>query len=298
MNIRQTLAACAKKTGSSYKQLLTHYAMERFLYRLSCSPHAGSFFLKGGMLLMGMGTVPARTTMDIDLLGRVENSPENIARIFRSILRTKTHGSDNVTFDAESMRTSEIMKDALYVGVCVTMNANVAGEPCAVSVDIGFSDEIYPKPAELQYPPVIPGQPTAKLLCYTRESMVAEKWQAMVELGRFNSRMKDFYDLWFLLHHYTFKMASLQGAIMRTFERRGTSPEKYVLLRNDDFIGSHQPEWATYVTKLKSATYMRKPKVELPDKDFAAVMAEILAWLGPVMEQRSYTSWKPGRGWL
>ena len=297
MNIRQTLAARAKETGCSYKQLLTHYAMERFLYRLSCSPHAGSFFLKGGMLLMGMGTAPARTTMDIDLLGRVDNSPENIARVFRSILHAKTHGSDNVAFDAASMRTSEIMKDALYVGVRVTLNANVAGEPCAVSVDIGFSDEIYPKPVELQYPPTIPGQPTAKLLCYTRESMVAEKWQAMVELGRFNSRMKDFYDLWFLMHHYAFKMASLQEAIRQTFERRGTSPGKYVSLRNADFIDSHQPEWATYVTKLKSATYMRKPKVVLPSKDFAAVMAEILEWLGPVMEQSAYALWKPGRGW-
>ena len=129
MNIRQTLAARAKETGCSYKQLLTHYAVERFLYRLSCSPHAGSFFLKGGMLLMGMGTAPARTTMDIDLLGRVDNSPENIARVFRSILHAKTHGSDNVTFDAGSMRTSEIMKDVLYVGVRVTITRMLQVNP-------------------------------------------------------------------------------------------------------------------------------------------------------------------------
>lgn len=98
MNVRQTLIARARETGASYKQLLTHYAMERFLYRLSCSPHAGSFFLKGGMLLMGMGTAPARTTMDIDLLGRVDNSPENVTKVFRAILRTKVHGNDSVTF--------------------------------------------------------------------------------------------------------------------------------------------------------------------------------------------------------
>ena len=126
MNIKRLLQTKAKQSGVAYRQLLTHYAMERFLYRLSCSSVADRFYLKGGMLLMGMGAVPARTTMDIDLLGRIDRNPENIRKVFNSILRASAPANDQVAFSMD-FHIEEIMKDALYAGSRVSLKANVLG---------------------------------------------------------------------------------------------------------------------------------------------------------------------------
>ena len=100
------------------------------------------------------------------------------------------------------------------------------------------------------------------------------------------------------MHHYEFKMVALQQAFRLTFERRRTPWDKYALLGEDDFLESRRPEWATYVAKLKAATYMRRPRVVLPKRDFAVVMHEILGWLDPVMAQQPYEAWIPGKGWV
>ena len=136
MNIHQLLQLKAKKEGIAYRQLLTHYAMERFLYRLSTSTAANRFYLKGGMLLMGLGAVPARTTMDIDLLGRIDRTPENIKKAFNSILHSKAPAKDQVTFSSE-FKIVEIMKDALYTGIRVSLTACVCGASYVVPVERG-----------------------------------------------------------------------------------------------------------------------------------------------------------------
>ena len=195
MNIKAALQQRAKELNIALPKLLQHYAMERFLYRLSLSPVADRFYLKGGMLLMGVGAGTARTTMDIDLLGRISNSPENIQKAISSIIHTKPGVADGVSF-GDKLDIQEITKDALYVGLRISFKADVAGVHCDMKVDIGFSDEVYPAALMLDYPTTINGIPGARLQCYSLESVVAEKWQAMVQLKQMNSRMKDFYDLW------------------------------------------------------------------------------------------------------
>ena len=116
MKFIDRLNAKAKERQVQPDKFTLHYAMERFLYRLSVSPHADKFCLKGGMLMLGMGTVPARNTLDIDLLGRMSNDPDAVARVFRDIIHTKPGIQDGVSF-SDSVRTEEITKDALYVGV-------------------------------------------------------------------------------------------------------------------------------------------------------------------------------------
>ena len=296
MNIKRILQAKAKQSGVAYRQLLTHYAMERFLYRLSHSSVADRFFLKGGMLLMGMGAVPARTTMDIDLLGRIDRSPENIRKVFNTILKAGVPANDQVAYNPD-FRIDEIMKDALYVGSRVTLKANVCGDECAVSVDIGFSDEIYPEPVLLDYPPLLEEVPPVQVLCYSKESVVAEKWQAMVQLGRFNSRMKDFYDLWFMARSYQFLYTDLREAINRTFQNRATEKRQYLHLFEPTYARAQQAEWAAYVSKLKAATFHRKLTDALPSRDISEVLEELHCWLGPIMEEKLYTLWKPGEGW-
>ena len=296
MNIKAALQQRAKELNIALPKLLQHYAMERFLYRLSLSPVADRFYLKGGMLLMGVGAGTARTTMDIDLLGRISNSPENIQKAISSIIHTKPGVADGVSF-SDKLDIQEITKDALYVGLRISFKADVAGVHCDMKVDIGFSDEVYPAALMLDYPTTINGIPGARLQCYSLESVVAEKWQAMVQLKQMNSRMKDFYDLWFLSRRYSFTYDSLKTAITRTFERRETDVQEYVVLKTENYQKTQQSEWAAYVRKMKAATFQKKDTVEIPSRFFADVLVEIMAWLEPVMLDAQYHAWKPGRGW-
>ena len=296
MNIKAALQQRAKELNIALPKLLQHYAMERFLYRLSLSPVADRFYLKGGMLLMGVGAGTARTTMDIDLLGRISNSPENIQKAISSIIHTKPGVADGVSF-SDKLDIQEITKDALYVGLRISFKADVAGVHCDMKVDIGFSDEVYPAALMLDYPTTINGLPGARLQCYSLESVVAEKWQAMVQLKQMNSRMKDFYDLWFLSRRYSFTYDSLKTAITRTFERRETDVQEYVVLKAENYQKTQQSEWAAYVRKMKDATFQKKDTVEIPSRFFADVLVEIMAWLEPVMLDAQYHTWKPGRGW-
>ena len=296
MNIKAALQQRAKELNIALPKLLQHYAMERFLYRLSLSPVADRFYLKGGMLLMGVGAGTARTTMDIDLLGRISTSPENIQKAISSIIHTKPGVADGVSF-SDKLDIQEITKDALYVGLRISFKADVAGVHCDMKVDIGFSDEVYPAALMLDYPTTINGIPGARLQCYSLESVVAEKWQAMVQLKQMNSRMKDFYDLWFLSRRYSFTYNSLKTAITRTFERRETNVQEYVVLKTENYQKTQQSEWAAYVRKMKAATFQKKDTVEIPSRFFADVLVEIMAWLEPVMLDAQYHTWKPGRGW-
>lgn len=296
MNIKAALQQRAKELNIALPKLLQHYAMERFLYRLSLSPVADRFYLKGGMLLMGVGAGTARTTMDIDLLGRISNSPESIQKAISSIIHTKPGVADGVSF-SDKLEVTEITKDALYVGLRISFTADVVGVHCDMKVDIGFSDEIYPAALILDYPATLNGIPGACLQCYSLESVVAEKWQAMVQLKQMNSRMKDFYDLWFLSRRYSFTYTTLHNAITRTFERRETDTKEYVILKTENYRKAQQAEWAAYIRKLKAATFQKKDAVEIPSRIFAEVLDEIMTWLEPVMIDVHYHTWKPGKGW-
>ena len=278
-------------------KIYRHYVMERFLYRLSLSPHADKFCLKGGMLLLGMGSAPARNTQDIDLLGRLSNDPAQVARVIADIIRTRPGVQDGVTYSGP-VHMEEITKDALYVGVRASFTGHIGSVLCPMTIDIGFSDEVFPHPHEMHYPATLSELPSAHIKCYTPESVVAEKWQGMIQLGPANSRMKDFYDLWFISRTYRFEAAVLREAILRTCARRNTPPENYVYLRGEAYRSAQQQDWAAYIRKLKAAVYMRRPPVTLPSRFFGEVLDEILDWLSPLMEGAAVTIWKPGRGWL
>ena len=296
MNIKSALQHRAKELNIALPKLLQHYAMERFLYRLSLSPVADRFYLKGGMLLMGIGAGSARTTMDIDLLGRISNTPDSIRKAVLSIIHTKPGVVDGVSF-SDKLEVQEITKDALYVGLRISFAADVAGVRCDMKVDVGFSDEVYPEALMLDYPVTVSGVPGAHLQCYSLESVIAEKWQAMVQLKQMNSRMKDFYGLWFLSRRYSFSYTILKEAITRTFERRATHVNEYSALKTENYLKAQQAEWAAYVRKMKAATFQKQNEVEIPSRFFADVLGEIISWLEPIMLDTQYQTWQPGIGW-
>ena len=219
-SVRARLLNISREKGLLFELVLTRYAVERLLYRLANSPHADRFVLKGAMLLMTWFEEPFRGTRDLDLLGHGDPAPEAVLAIFREILTIDE--PDGVSFDAEGTRIDRIREDTEYGGVRIRTTAEIGGARIPVSVDVGFGDVTEPAAQMLDYP-VLLDMPTPRLHGYARETVVAEKFQAIVILGQANSRVKDYYDLWVMSRYFTFDEDRLASAIAATFARRRTA---------------------------------------------------------------------------
>ena len=210
----------ARSSGRPFNELLQYYAIERFLYRLSVSKHAERFILKGALMLRARGAAPERPTRDIDLLGSGDNSPSSLEAVVRDCLDVGVV-DDGIGFDADSLTSEQIADEAAYQGVRLTMSGSLGTARLSILIDVGFGDAIVPGPIWIDYPEMLDyGKP--RLKSYTLESAVAEKFEAMVALDIVNSRMKDFYDIWFMATTQSFKGDSLSQAVRETFQRRQT----------------------------------------------------------------------------
>jgi predicted nucleotidyltransferase component of viral defense system len=214
-SVRARLLNLARQTNQPFDVLLTRFVHERLLYRLSHSPHADRFVLKGAMLLTTWLPETARGTRDLDLLGFGDASEQRILGIFREVLATA--GDDGVAFDLDALQVRPIREDLEYGGVRLRGTASLSGARIAVVVDIGFGDSVEPGLETIDYPAA------PRLRAYAPETVIAEKFQAMVALGRANSRMKDFYDIWILTKTFDFAPDRLARAIAATFARRQTA---------------------------------------------------------------------------
>jgi predicted nucleotidyltransferase component of viral defense system len=218
-SVRARLQNLSRETGQSFELILTRYALERLLYRLSTSAYADRFVLKGAMLLMSWFADPYRATRDLDLLGFGDPSPNAMVAAFKEILATEV--DDGVAFDLDALRVDQIREELEYGGLRLRTTASISGARIAVTVDVGFGDALEPGVEVIDYPCIL-DLPAPRLNAYARETVMAEKFQAMVALGRANSRMKDFYDIWLLSQSFPFDDDRLARAIAATFERRRT----------------------------------------------------------------------------
>ncbi|MCG7509067.1 nucleotidyl transferase AbiEii/AbiGii toxin family protein [Mesorhizobium retamae] len=219
-SVRARLLQLAKASGQSFDLVLTRFALERLLFRISQSQHADRFVLKGAMLMMSWFDDPHRGTRDLDLLGLGDPSAEPMLVTFREILAQDA--GDGVEFDADALRVDRIREELQYGGLRLRTTASISGAQISVTIDIGFGDALEPGAEALDYPSML-DFPMPRLRGYARETVIAEKFQAMVALGRANSRMKDFYDIWILSRSFTFDDDRLPRAIAATFGRRGTA---------------------------------------------------------------------------
>ena len=219
-SVRTRLLNRARKSGQEFNQILIRYALERLLYRLSISPHAGQFLLKGALLFDVWFDIPNRPTRDADFLGLGATDLPDIATIFRDVCALETE--DGMTFRPDTVQATEIRKEANYTGVRVTLLGLLDRARCPVQIDIGFGDAVTPGPEEIRYPVILPDFKAPKLCVYPRYTVAAEKLEAITTLGIANSRMKDFFDLWILSRHSDFDGDTLQRAIRATFDRRKT----------------------------------------------------------------------------
>ena len=219
-SVRARLLNIARQRGQTFDLVLTHYAIERLLYRLAESPHAHRFVLKGAMLLMAWFDEPFRGSRDLDLLGRGNPDPQSsVLEDFKEIFGMEHQ--DGVRFDADRARIDRIREDNEYGGLRIRTTAGIGGARIAVAVDIGFGDATEPGIEMLDYP-VLLDMPVPRLRGYAPETVVAEKFHAIVALGRVNSRMKDYYDLRMLNRSFDFEGSRLTQALSATFARRGT----------------------------------------------------------------------------
>jgi predicted nucleotidyltransferase component of viral defense system len=220
-SIRARLRNEAKRLGNDFNLILERYALERVLYRLSCSEYKSRFILKGGMLLSIWATDPYRSTRDADFLSYGRSDPTDLAEIFRKICQMDVEQNDGLTFDLSGEIHSKIKEDQEYEGIRLKFKAFLDSIEIVLQFDIGFGDHVTPHTESVEYP-VLLDLPKPILLVYPKETVVAEKFEAMVKLGLLNSRMKDYYDLYYLSSHFSFDGNTLARAIENTFARRKT----------------------------------------------------------------------------
>ncbi|NTW84246.1 MAG: nucleotidyl transferase AbiEii/AbiGii toxin family protein [Chlorobiaceae bacterium] len=272
-SVRQRLLNKARQDNRPFQELLQYYAMERFLYRLSVSSFADRFILKGALLLRVWHAPLARPTMDIDMLCRTANAPENITTIIHHVLSVEEQ-EDGIIFDPESITVESITEDADYEGLRVRFRGHLDAVRLTIQLDIGFGDKVYPYPVQESLPSLL-NFSQVKMYCYSMESTIAEKFEVMAKLGILNSRMKDFYDIWMLSRQYNFDGSRLAEAIKQTFEQRGIKLVQPQEIFSRKFIEEKQVQWTAFRKRIG---------LEFLPGDFNQVVQQLELFLAPVVK--------------
>lgn len=272
-SVRARLLDRARAEKSDFQVLLTRYALERLLYRLSVSEHRERFVLKGAMLFATWVEDPFRPTRDLDLLGFGESNAEALQQTFRSVCATKVD-DDGVEFDVRGLKAAAIREEMQYGGVRVQTTAEIDGARVPIQIDVGFGDAITPAPVEIDYP-ILLDHPAPHLKAYPAETVVAEKLEALVSLGIANSRLKDFYDLWSIAQVFEFRYPVLREAIKRTFERRGTQvPDGVPIGLTDEYAQAWGKQWKAFLS--------RERMVAAPG-ELSSLLVDLRAFLVPLL---------------
>jgi hypothetical protein len=274
--------------------VLTRYAIERLLFRLSVSPHRDRFVLKGAMLFSLWAPTPYRATGDLDLLGSGDAAPERAADAFRDVCGVEVP-DDGVAFQLDTLRAAAARAEDEYSGVRLTLDAVIAGARLPIQVDIGFGDAVTPGTQDIEYPSLL-DMPTPRLRAYPPETVVAEKFQALVALGMLNSRMKDFFDLWAISGTFPFEGAVLADAIRATFERRATPlPAETPVALTEAFAADagKQAQWRGF---------LRRTAIALAPAPLPELLAAVASFVMPPTRalgagQAFNVRWRPGNGW-
>jgi Nucleotidyl transferase AbiEii toxin, Type IV TA system len=249
-SIQARLLNRAKARGEEFNLVLTRYAIERFLYRLSLLPARENFLLKGALLFDLWFDVPHRPTRDADFLGFGPADTEALASTIHEVCGVAA--DDGMEFDSSSISIEEIRDDARYGGLRVRLVGRLGNARSTVQLDVGYGDAVTPGPEEIVYPTLLDDQPAPRLHVYPRAAVAAEKLEAIVSLGMANSRMKDYFDLRALAREGALDAQLFGDAIAATFQRRGTAvPINVPLGLSDEFAhdATKQRQWKAFLGK-------------------------------------------------
>jgi predicted nucleotidyltransferase component of viral defense system len=273
-SIRARLLNEARREGVDFNLLLTRYALERWLYRLSASEEKSAFVLKGALLFSLWFDVAHRPTRDADFLGYGPADMDLLRAKVQSICDVPC--DDGMRFDADSVQVETIREEALYDGLRATLLGHLGTARIKLQLDVGYGDAVTPAAEVRTYPTVLPDVPAPQLRVYPQETVIAEKLEAMTALGIRNSRMKDYFDLWVLLRRKQYDMAVLAQAIRATFERRGTAlPPGLPVGLTAEFA-----EDAGKLTQWRA--FLGKNRLEAPE--LAALVADLRAALAQPLD--------------
>ena len=292
-SVHQRLLNYARTKDRPFNEVLQRFALERFLYRLGKSVQGRRFILKGALMLTAWKMPFSRPTRDIDLLGFIENTVDQVVSAIQAICHEPVV-EDGLRFAAKSVVGEQIIEAANYSGVRLRFNAFLGQACIPIRVDVGFGDPLVPGSSSIKLPTIL-DFPPPELQGYSRESAIAEKYQCMVYLGQVNSRMKDFFDIWSLSTHFAFEGLILARAIQETFRWRGTllTPDPVVFTNAFAQDNEKQMQWQAFFRRL----YLN----ELPITWHETIEA-VSAFLQPVtqalVEGYSFDKrWVPGGPW-
>jgi len=292
-SVRERLVKLHKESGVDFQQVLSRYAVERFLYRLSVSAYAHDFVLKGAALFTLWGGFLHRETRDVDLLGFGETNVQRLREVFASIVSSPVP-DDGLSFST-NIEGEPIRGLQEYGGVSMTLRVTLGSARITVRVDVGFGDSITPAAVEAEFPTLL-DFPKPKLRAYPVETVVAEKLQALVTLGMANSRMKDYFDLWHIGRTTTLSGEQLRAAVTATFARRRTEFPNQTPMGLSTEFGSDsmkRTQWRAFCQKSVKASQ----GVPLEDVvEFLAVF--LLPVLGAAASGTAFKAfWQAGGPW-
>jgi len=294
-SIRRRLLNLSRANGEDHQLLLTRFALERLLARLSASKHRDRFVLKGALLFRLWSEHPHRATRDLDLLGTGDSSTPTLVTTFAEIVATPVE-PDGLSFDSRQIAARPIREGARYNGVRLTIPAQLGKTRFRLQVDVGFGDAVLPRPRLANYPTALDHTPP-RIKVYPPEAVVAEKLEALVSLGMVNSRMKDIHDLWTLAADRAFAGSSLCQSIEATFRRRGTAiPESPPIALTAEFSTdrSRVTLWRAFLAR----TALDEPS------DLQDAIGKVARFTWPVLKTIAadkgelwHRSWQPGGPW-
>ena len=258
----------AKESGRSYQLCLQLFCQEEFLRRLEKSKYAENLVLKGGLFLYSLTDFDSRVTVDVDfLLRRIPNTPEQLKGILEEIIAVHT-GNDFITFEIKAVAPIAVAKK--YAGIGASVVTRIKNTRTPFSIDFGVGDVIVPKQEKRKIPTQLDDFVAPTINTYSIETTVAEKIDAILSLMEFSSRMKDYYDIYYLANKFDFDGKVLTEALKKTFENRGHSftIEQFEQVMNFDNDEEMQKKWKAFVRK-----------IDIKTDDFSTVLKTIKTFL-------------------
>lgn len=295
-SVRAKLLKLAKEGKHDFQMVLTRYALERLLYRLSISSYVSDFIVKGAILftLWMPETMFHRATKDLDLLGYGQPSQERLESIFCELCQLEVP-DDGLVFEASTIKAEPIRAQEKYSGIRVHLNANLSGARIPLQIDIGFGDSVDPPAEQVTFPTLLPFD-GPQIRAYRKETQVAEKFHAMVERGLLNSRLKDYFDIMVLARTFSFDAATLWAAISSTFQLRETVLGSEIPMGLTQAYAEKQRElhWKSFTRKKLPPDF---EQVELP-----MVIEELREFLWTLCQRADSEKpvsgdWPPGGPW-
>ena len=251
--VRPRLLNLMNESGYKYMYLLARYFNERLLYRVSVSQYKDNFLLKGGSLLYAINGLETRPTIDVDFMAHhISRNREHLETVFREILAIECK-EDGVTFDLESLRSEPITIEKDYPGTRFFVTARMDTIVHPMSIDIGFGDVVTPCPTTIEFPLLLNDIPSITIQAYSIETVIAEKFHAMIVRDVSNSRMKDFFDCFQLLTTRAVDEAVLYDAIKATFDNRKIEYNADLQLFSESFYSDAQrlQRWNVFLKKIQ-----------------------------------------------